>query len=440
MKGEPVKIAIVTNRFPSVSETFIALQIAELIKKGYFVKIVSLGLPKDSKPVDLSYAPEAFRKVSGKIKVYRTTFDSSDGFFLFIKHFFSVVFSAFFKHPLLFLKSCSLLLKGTNGIRKFKNLLYDSEVLKNVADCDLIHCQFADLADRVTYANKTGFFQSTAPIIFSVRGYDITKRSVVNTIDWQALAARCSQVMPVCNHFKTRLLKIGWDESKIHVVPSSVDIKNKTHFQHKNHSQLNVLKIISVGRLTEKKGFDDALDAVMLLNKHFTNFSYDIVGEGEQYATLKRKIKKYGLEHKVRLLGKMTTDKALELMSQCDILLAPSKTAADGDSEGIPNVIKEAMLLGLQVVATNHSGIPELVKNRETGMLVKEKSPIEIMEAIQELMSDKNLWEERSKEAAYFVSKEYSAESGLNKLLTVYEKSLNQSRFVSLTMYASKVG
>lgn len=440
MEETSQQIAIITNRFPSVSETFIALQIAELIKKGYKVKVVSLGLPKDSKPVDISYAPEEYKKVAGRIKVFRTNFDTSEHLLLFIAKFLKVLLKTFLQHPRQVFKCSPLLFSGAAGMKKFKNLLYDSEVLENVSDCALIHCQFADLADRVVAANKLGFFATHAPIIFSVRGYDITKQSVVKNIDWPLLSKRCAMAMPVCQHFKTKLEKIGWEESKINIIPSSIDTAvSNIAARNRFMPDGDVIRVISVGRLTEKKGFDDAIQAMKHLSKHEKHFRYDIIGEGELSLSLNKKIKNLGLQDNIRLLGKMPTSETLKLMSGYDILLAPSKTASDGDSEGIPNVIKEAMMLGLQVVATDHSGIPELVKNNETGILVNENAPEQIAAALLELITNVEPWAQRSKEASRLVSREYSAETSIEKLMKVYERSLNPKSFISINMYPSKV-
>jgi colanic acid/amylovoran biosynthesis glycosyltransferase len=184
------------------------------------------------------------------------------------------------------------------------------------------------------------------------------------------------------------------------------------------------VRIISVGRLTAKKGFDDALRAIFILRQLFEDFRYTIVGEGPQHAMLKSMIHNYKLSANVDMLGALPSDKTLATIAGSDILLAPSKTAASGDREGIPNVIKEAMFLGLQIITTRHSGIPELVKHGRNGFLVSENNPEEIAETLHKIIQDRHEWPARSERARELICNEYTPGKTTEALIEAYESIL----------------
>lgn len=134
------------------------------------------------------------------------------------------------------------------------------------------------------------------------------------------------------------------------------------------------LSLISVCRLVEKKGIDVALKALAHLQSHNPDldWSYDVGGDGPLMADLQAQAQTLGLAERVRFLGALSHDETLRRISEADAMLLPSVTAADGDQEGIPVTLMEAMALGTLVCTTRHSGIPELVKHGETGFLSDE--------------------------------------------------------------------
>ena len=142
-----------------------------------------------------------------------------------------------------------------------------------------------------------------------------------------------------------------------------------------------------MGRLVEKKGFADAIDAVARLRGEGRDVRLDILGDGPLRADLERRA-----GEGVRLLGAASSDAVLAALHAADIALAPSVTAADGDQDGPVNTLKEAMATGLPVVATRHGGIPELVEDGVSGLLVPERDPEALARAIARLMDAPGDW------------------------------------------------
>ncbi|RMF35858.1 MAG: colanic acid biosynthesis glycosyltransferase WcaL, partial [Chloroflexi bacterium] len=129
-------------------------------------------------------------------------------------------------------------------------------------------------------------------------------------------------------------------------------------------------RILSVGRLEEKKGFPYLIEACAHLARRGIAFRCDIVGEGRLRSSLEALIRQHGLEQQVTLRGALPHDAVLELYRQSDLFVLPCVVAHDGDRDGMPQVLVEAMAAGLPVVSTPVTGIPELIADGERGLLV----------------------------------------------------------------------
>jgi glycosyltransferase involved in cell wall biosynthesis len=151
---------------------------------------------------------------------------------------------------------------------------------------------------------------------------------------------------------------------------------------------LSVPLILSVGRLVPKKGLNDLISACQLLKARGVKYRCAIVGEGPLRGELESQISKLGLEGTVTLLGAMAHDRLVALYGQASVFALSPQVMADGDRDGIPNVLAEAMAAGLPVVSTRVSGIPELVEDGRTGLLVGPKDPAALADAVERLLRD----------------------------------------------------
>ena len=129
--------------------------------------------------------------------------------------------------------------------------------------------------------------------------------------------------------------------------------------------------MLAVGQLREKKGFVHLLDACRQLAERGMPFRCEIIGEGPQRADLEGAVQDLGLEQHVALLGAQTHEEVIDAYRRAWVFVLPCVVGDDGDRDGIPNVILEAMAMGLPVVSTRHSGIPEVVEHEVTGLLVR---------------------------------------------------------------------
>lgn len=149
--------------------------------------------------------------------------------------------------------------------------------------------------------------------------------------------------------------------------------------------------ILSVGRLVPKKGLEDLISACAALRNRGVDFGCEIVGSGPLRGALADAIVSGGLQEVVSLRGSMTHAQLIELYRHADLFVLAPRIAEDGDRDGIPNVIAEAMAVGIPVIASDISGIPELVHHEQTGLLVPSRDPGALAAAMQRLLEDREL-------------------------------------------------
>ena len=144
------------------------------------------------------------------------------------------------------------------------------------------------------------------------------------------------------------------------------------------------LKLVCVGRMTEKKGIRYAIEGVTMARQHI-DVELDIIGGGEELAEMQALITSLQANDFIRCHGAHTQEFVKRYLSDSDVFLLPSVTAQGGDMEGIPVALMESMASGLITLTTRHSGIPELVKDSENGYLTDEKNSVQIAEKLREI-------------------------------------------------------
>jgi glycosyltransferase involved in cell wall biosynthesis len=147
-------------------------------------------------------------------------------------------------------------------------------------------------------------------------------------------------------------------------------------------------RIISVGRYVEKKGFADLIEACRFLRNRGRKFDCAIVGGGPLEIVLQTRIQRASLGEAVRLLGPQPQQEVRALLAGSEIFVLASVPETTGGSDNLPTVILEAMLTGLPVISTRIAGIPEVVSDGETGLLVGAKEPAALAMAMEKLLAD----------------------------------------------------
>ena len=179
--------------------------------------------------------------------------------------------------------------------------------------------------------------------------------------------------------------------------------------------------ILSVARLVEKKGLSDLIMAADILRRRGRCFQVEIVGDGPMRRALDAQVVHLGLSDRVKLLGAQTHDVVCLSYERARIFVLPCVVTADGDRDGIPNVLLEAMGSGVPVVSTPVSGIPELIESERDGLLVPPNSPARLAEAIDRLLTSPELRERLARAARAKIEARFSINHSSTQLLALFE-------------------
>ena len=183
-------------------------------------------------------------------------------------------------------------------------------------------------------------------------------------------------------------------------------------------------RFVQACRLIQKKGILTTLKALAIVKQTQPNFRYVIGGDGPLKQKIADTAQQLGLQENIELCGWLTQEQLLREYQRAQLFLHPSEKTKEEDQEGIPNSMLEAMATGLPVVATLHGGIPEAVKNGHDGLLVPERSPEELAQAITRFMSDPSLLAQSSQNAADSVRANFGGDAQIAAMEDVYFEAL----------------
>ena len=270
-----------------------------------------------------------------------------------------------------------------NVLNRTKALLMASFISRKIEKLQIqhIHSHFANYPTDIAMMISR---LSGIPFSFSAHANDI----YVNPIDLSEKITKATFVTTCTGYNKKWLDTITTpsERSKIYLVYHGVDMNYWQFRQSKPVKQPT--RILTIGRLIEKKGMIYLLEAISLLLQRGIFTQLHIVGKGTEEARLKHYCRQFGLEQVVIFMGWQNPAQIKNLCIHSDIFILPSVLASNGDRDGIPNVILEAMSVGIPVISTPVSGIPEVIQNGFNGLLVSERNSKQLAEAISLLAND----------------------------------------------------
>ncbi len=175
--------------------------------------------------------------------------------------------------------------------------------------------------------------------------------------------------------------------NKSHVVRCGMDLQGFDYRTPDAYRPGIPSKILAVGRFVEKKGFRYLIEAAQVLQNRGVEFQLEIIGGGPLESELQQQVETLGLQNRIHFAGQQSTHYVRNAMAGSDVVVVPSVTSASGEMEGLPVVIMEAMASGVFVIASAHSGIPEIVEDGVTGYLTHEKDAEAIARAIERILA-----------------------------------------------------
>lgn len=184
--------------------------------------------------------------------------------------------------------------------------------------------------------------------------------------------------------------------------------------------------IITVGRLVDKKGFADLVDACAVLAAKGRRFQCQIVGSGPLEASLAAQIARLGLADRVQMLGLRRQEEVKQLIQGAAVMAAPCVVGADNDQDGLPTVILESMALGTPCVSTDVTGIPEVLHDQVTGLMVPQHAPAALAAALEQLLDDADLRLRLAANARRLMETDFDIDRNAARIRAVFEEPVRR--------------
>ncbi|WP_435235714.1 glycosyltransferase [Psychromonas sp. PT13] len=368
-----MRIAVFSNTFPVLSETFVINQIVGLIKLGVKVDIITDELMNSGvmhQSVEKYGLLERVKRIglpSKKNKVEQVLLTVSNALKLVLRGKYSQLINVLFDPCLARAKKINLIYALSHN---------DGQAVNYTN----IICHFGNNGYYVCKLRELGLISGPVSTIF--HGQEMSRRKTVNeNIDaYKKLFVYGDLMLPISELWRCKLIEWGCKPSKIKVHRMGIDL-NDFKLKVTQSPLSSPLKVIQVGRLTEKKAILDAIKAVVLASQKIA-IDFTIIGDGELFNAAEQLIVSSQASNYIHLLGRQPQDVVKDKLNESDVFLLPSVTAQDGDMEGIPVALMEAMAKGLITLSTYHSGIPELIENNVSGFLVDESQVNQIANSL----------------------------------------------------------
>jgi colanic acid/amylovoran biosynthesis glycosyltransferase len=405
-----MKIAFFLNRFPMLSQTFVLNQITGLTDRGHDVDIYAIRPENDTKmhadvtKYNLLNRTHYFRDIpSNKLLRYVTVV--------------SLLIKNYYRKPTSLLKF--LRFSGYRKISVVKILCaIDAFPAKGVYD--IIQCHFGPNGILAVILRNIGVIEGK--IVTAFHGYDISSYIKKNGDDvYKNLFGEGDIFLPISERWKNTLIEMGCDERKIFVHRMGIDT-SKFLFSPRNHN--GKVRLLTICRLVEKKGVRYAVQAVAKVIRRYPNLEYKIAGDGPLKIQLENLIKELNIQDNVKILGWKNQEEIVDLLKDTDILIAPSITGTDGEQEGIPVALMEALAQGLPVLSTQHSGIPELIQDGESGFLVREGDVDALAGRLEFFLVHPEIWSKMGRAGREHVEKYYNIDTLNDRLAGLYQELL----------------
>ncbi len=400
-----MKIAFLVNRFPVLSQTFILNQITGLIDRGHEVHIFS------NSSGDTLETHEDVKKYN----LLKYTYFYSQPFPLNKASGWGPIIKYCYRRPKAIHKVLSLWRREK---REFGRTFRAAITFLNKGPYDIIHCHFGPNGVLAVSLKSIGAIEGK--IITAFHGYDISSYIIKHGNDaYKNLFIEGDLFLPVSERWKNKLIQLGCDKRKIIVHRMGIDTNEfiSSRNEQKNNDKI---RLLSIGRLIEKKGMRYSILAVAKLLKKYPDIEYNIVGDGPLKNSLENLIEELRSQNNIKLIGWKRQSEVITLLKNSDIFIAPSVTGKDGDLEGIPVVLMESLATCLPVISTRHSGIPELIEDGKSGFLVPEGDSDAVAEKLEFLINHREKWQEIGGTGREHVEKYYNIGTLNDELIEIY--------------------
>ena len=401
-------IAYIAQQFPSLTMTFTYREVLALRRRGVTIRPISTWRPRSS---------IVSEEATGLIE---------ETFYVLPPHWARLLgthLRYLIARPGRYLSTLGLLTLFSreplrNRLRSLIHFVYAVQVANEVENCQAQHIH-ANFALNATTVAMVASRLTGKPFSFTAHAADI----FVNPILLQEKITAASFVVTISEYNKRYLTEVAHDDnvaSKIRVVHYGLDMSQFAPRQEWTPSPHPLL--LAIGRLVEKKGLRYLVKACHILARRGHDFKCCIIGQGPEEPMLRELVQEYDLTDRVHLLGAMPQERVRELLQQADVFAVPCVVGSNNDQDGMPNVLLEAMAVGVPVVSTRLTGIPELIQDGVNGLLVPPGDANALADAIAHLWTDPSLATRLADEGRATVERDYDIEKNVEGLAELFER------------------
>lgn len=405
----PAAIAFVVKGYPRISETFIAQEIHALEQRGLKILICSMRYPTDktrhpihsSIKASVCYLPEyLYREPLRTLRAWRRA-RKLPGFKQVLR-----IWMKDFKRDY-----------TPNRIRRLGQAVVMSiEINEKITHW---HAHFMHTPGSVArYASiltgKSWSCSAHAKDIWTIKEWE--KREKLSDCQWLVTCTKANQqhLQSLAEHpKKVSLVYHGLDFNRFPPPSSAPSMSD-------GQSAANPLKILSVGRAVDKKGFDDLLKALAKIPKDL-HWRFIHIGSGPLLPKLKKLANTLNISSQIEWRGILSQKQVLLAYRNTDIFALPSRVSSDGDRDGLPNVLMEALSQKVPCISTMVSGIPELITNQESGILVNPRNVHQLTEALALLIRNPALRNRLADSGFSTLRNKFGIEVGIDSLVQKFE-------------------
>jgi glycosyltransferase involved in cell wall biosynthesis len=406
---------MILKGYPRISETFISNEILLLEEQGMSLHILSMRQPREA------FSHNSVGRIRAGVDYLPETLLTSLPFLLPQNMLLAA------KQPRCYATALRMAFRRFLRTRKSATLkhLFQAGYLVNKllpnSGITHFHAHFAHSPTSVAFFAS---LLSGIPFSFTAHAKDIYTTDPAQLREKMAHAS----FVVTCTEYNRRYLSqlLGAAAPAIFRIYHGIDIGLFSSHQAGVPS-LPPYRILTISRITAKKGLATVFKALGILRDRGIRFHHTLIGDGEDRDSLKKLVQDLGLESLSRWMGTMPHDEVIRQYQKADIFVLGCEIAANGDRDGVPNVCVESMAMGVPVVATRVSGIPELIENGKTGLLVEPGNPEALADAMIKALTDDDLRQKIVAAARDRVNRDFNNRNLIGDLAGLYVSALQQN-------------
>ncbi|MDY0220498.1 MAG: glycosyltransferase [Desulfobacterium sp.] len=402
-------LGLILKGYPRISETFISNEILILESLGYKIHIISMRHPRER------FIHASVKKIRAGVDYLPSTIMANLPLLVYHNLLLAL------ERPRAYFKAFKKAVKRWSRTRKsatLKHLLQAGVVVhKFLPGKDIVHLH-AHFAHSPTSVALFSSILSGLPFSFFAHAKDIytsDPRQLREKIDMARFVVTCTRY----NEDYLARVSAG-SATPLFCVYHGI---NLDYFSPDKRMRIpsSPYRILTVARITEKKGLETVYRALAILRDRGIDFRHTLIGDGEEREKIEKVISELALNDRTTLCKTMTHEEVITYYGTSDLFVLGCKIAANGDRDGIPNVMAESMAMNLPVVATNVSGLPEFLEDGVTGLMVPPDDPVLFADAMERLLTDQDLRCRVVKGARKRVEAHFNNKKLVRELARIYE-------------------